>query len=198
MKPHASTHADIFQPAFVPPVFAQHYAHPKSTPADLSAFEAAFSGSRGFDFLFGSWNVSNRRLLKRLENCNEWEEFEATSVCHPILGGVGNQDEFISPHRPGFIGMSLRLFNPQTQKWSIYWMDNQSGALQPPVEGSFFGGEGLFEGEDEFNGKPILVRFLWSRTNTPTPRWEQAFSSDRGLTWESNWTMDFSRATPSI
>jgi hypothetical protein len=30
--------------------------------------------------------------------------------------------------------------------------------------------------------------------DTPTPRWEQAFSEDGGETWETNWVMDFARA----
>ena len=29
--------------------------------------------------------------------------------------------------------------------------------------------------------------------NTPSPRWEQAFSLDEGNSWETNWTMDFTR-----
>jgi hypothetical protein len=38
------------------------------------------------------------------------------------------------------------------------------------------------------------VRFLWTRTDTESPRWEQAFSDDGGRTWETNWEMDFTRA----
>jgi hypothetical protein len=37
------------------------------------------------------------------------------------------------------------------------------------------------------------VRFLWSRTAAPSPRWEQAFSADGGVSWETNWIMDFTR-----
>jgi hypothetical protein len=40
----------------------------------------------------------------------------------------------------------------------------------------------------------VLVRFLWSGVTTPTPRWEQAFSTDNGQAWETNWVMDFTRA----
>jgi hypothetical protein len=34
---------------------------------------------------------------------------------------------------------------------------------------------------------------MWSRTDTETPRWEQAFSLDEGKTWETNWIMDATR-----
>jgi hypothetical protein len=30
------------------------------------------------------------------------------------------------------------------------------------------------------------------------PRWDQAFSKDQGRTWETNWTMDFVRATQEM
>jgi hypothetical protein len=62
------------------------------------------------------------------------------------------------------------------------------------VIGSFDGDVGVFEGEDTFDGRPILVRFIWSGVTTPTPRWEQAFSEDDGETWETNWIMDFTPA----
>jgi hypothetical protein len=66
--------------------------------------------------------------------------------------------------------------------------------VEPPVTGSFSGDTGTFDGPDTFGGRPVLVRFLWSGVTTPTPRWEQAFSTDNGQTWETNWTMDFTRA----
>ena len=62
-----------------------------------------------------------------------------------------------------------------------------------PVHGWFEGDVGEFEGCDTFEGRPIRVRFTWSRVTTPTPRWEQAFSEDAGRTWERNWVMDFTR-----
>ena len=48
--------------------------------------------------------------------------------------------------------------------------------------------------DDTHEGTPVRVRFAWFRVTTPTPRWEQAFSTDGGSTWETNWVMDLSRA----
>ncbi len=59
--------------------------------------------------------------------------------------------------------------------------------------GRFENGEGAFHARDSLRGKPILVRFLWLRTDTDCPRWEQAMSGDEGTSWETNWTMDFRR-----
>jgi hypothetical protein len=90
--------------------------------------------------------------------------------------------------------MSFRFFDLETRLWSIYWADSRrTGLLDPPVVGSFSAGVGVFEAEDVFKEKPILVRYTWSRTDTGTPRWEQAFSPDEGKTWETNWIMDATR-----
>jgi hypothetical protein len=157
-----------------------------------SAVQARGTAS-DFDFFMGRWTVHNRRLKKRLAGSDEWEEFEASSVARPLLDGLGNEDEFRTDHAGGFIGMSFRFFDPTTERWSIYWADTRrSGVLDPPVFGAFSDGIGVFKGEDTFEGRPILVQFIWSRTTTGTPRWEQAFSEDGGETWETNWIMDFS------
>jgi hypothetical protein len=150
--------------------------------------------SHDFDFLVGRWHIHNKRLLKRFQNSDEWESFEATGTMNLILGGLGNIDDFIPEQwHPGFIGMSLRLFNPTTGLWSIYWADNQRYTLDPPVVGKFTNGIGVFEGSDEVEGRPILMRFIWSNITPITARWEQEFSDDDGKTWEKNWVMDFTR-----
>jgi hypothetical protein len=150
--------------------------------------------ARDFDFWMGSWNVRNRRIRRRLAGSDGWDEFEATVVARPLLDGLGNEDEFRTEYDGGFIGMSFRFFDPETKVWSIYWADTRRlGVLDPPVLGGFDGDTGIFEGEDTFEGRPILVRFKWSGVTTPTPRWEQAFSEDAGETWETNWVMDFTR-----
>ncbi|MEO8021922.1 hypothetical protein [Polaromonas sp.] len=49
-------------------------------------------------------------------------------------------------------------------------------------------------GDDTLDGRPIKLRFLWTKAAPDVPRWEQAFSSDGGATWETNWVMTFTRA----
>jgi hypothetical protein len=161
----------------------------------MSEAVQAPSTARDFDFWMGRWNVHNRRLRRRLAGSDVWDEFEATSVASPILDGMGNQDEFRTDFFGGFVAMSFRFFEPESKQWWIYWADSRrSGRLDPPVVGSFDGDVGVFEGNEVFEGRPILVRFVWSGVTTPTPRWEQAFSDDGGETWETNWFMEFTRA----
>lgn len=175
---------------------------PRSTSAssvgsgtgDGSASSNRADGLHDFDFFYGKWRVHNKRLVKRLQGSKEWETFEATQECLPVLGGLGNIDE-LHPEKPQGqpLGMSIRFYNLETKQWSIYWVSSRDGVLQPPVVGSFSNGVGIFRGPDEFQGKPILVRYKWSEITANSARWEQAFSPDNGRTWETNWVMDFAR-----
>ncbi len=156
----------------------------------------SLDASHDFDFWFGRWHSENQRLTKRLQGCTQWETFSAQCHAYPILGGLGNVDDFvIDTWRPGFIGMSLRLFNPQTGEWSIYWTSNQSPILEPPVVGGFEDGVGVFECDDLFEGRTIRVRFTWSEITPDSARWHQDFSEDGGQTWETNWITRHTRVS---
>ncbi len=153
--------------------------------------------AHAFDFLMGTWNVRNTFLAHRLQHSHEWLRFQATDIERPLRTGTGNLEYYETNHWPHFIGMSLRLYDPHTRRWTIYWSDNRfsAGVLQPPVIGSFDRGRGVFEGPDHFEGAPITVRYTytWHRNDPDRVRWKQAFSRDRGKTWETNWVMDFTR-----
>ena len=153
------------------------------------------ASTHDFEFFMGSWNVQNWRLRERLVGSDEWDEFGSRAAARRLPAGLGNEDLFCTHFDGGFVGMSFRFFDPESGRWSIYWADSRRpGRLDPPVIGSFEGDTGVFQGEDTFEGRPILVRFLWSEVTTPTPRWEQAFSDDGGETWETNWIMEFTPA----
>ncbi|MEU4402841.1 hypothetical protein ACIQH6_24075 [Micromonospora orduensis] len=147
-----------------------------------------------FDFLVGTWNVVNRRLRERLVGSDEWEEFPGVSVAHTFFGGGGHFDEITFPTK-GFSGATLRIFDPATEQWSIYWMNSGRGEVeQPPMVGRFVDGVGRFYADDQHEGRPVRCRFIWSDISATTARWEQAFSVDGERTWETNWIMTFDRA----
>ena len=157
------------------------------------------STSTDFDFLMGIWRVQHRSRVRRLAGCNDWIEFEGTCAARKILGGLGNTDENdIAMPGQRYTGMSLRLWDVERERWTIHWLDSRRPShLAPPVKGSFeetrAGKLGTFHGDDEFEGRPIRVRYLWSRITEMSARWEQAFSLDEGNSWETNWIMDFTR-----
>ena len=154
------------------------------------------SSHEDFDFLIGGWKIHNRKLNTRLNNATEWVEFDARCECRKILNGFGNVDQFLTEFDGvPFAGMSLRLFNPQTRLWSIYWADSNLVTLDVPQVGSFDGDIGRFYAEDFHAGQPIVVVFKWDKSNPNVPVWSQAFSPDKGETWEWNWYMTFERQT---
>jgi hypothetical protein len=144
-----------------------------------------------FDFLSGKWTVANRRLKARNVGSHEWDEFSAQFQFRTFLDGVANVDELDFASK-GTKGMSIRALDRSTGVWSIHWISSRDGALLPPVRGGFVGNMGEFLGTDVDGGQPILARFRWKRDAT-APRWEQAFSYDSGVTWETNWIMDFKK-----
>ena len=165
-----------------------------TTKGELNLNPSPASSRDDFDFYVGNWNVRNRKLKTRLNGCTEWIEFDATQEMKKILGGKGNIDLFHLPQEgTSFEGMTLRLFNPITRLWSIYWADSDRLILDKPVMGSFENGIGHFYGHDQFNGKNILVVFVWDARNKEEPVWSQAFSADEGRSWEWNWYMYMSR-----
>jgi hypothetical protein len=147
-----------------------------------------------FDFLIGSWDIANRRLREPLAGCTDWYEFPATSVAVRLLGGMANLDEMSMPTL-GFSGVTLRLFNPEREEWSLYWISSRNPHIDTPVVGRFIDGVGTFFGDDTHDGRPIRVRFLWSQITPTSAHWEQAFSEDGEKTWETNWMNDLTRRT---
>lgn len=153
------------------------------------------SSSHDFDFLFGSWSVQHRRLRDRLCGCAEWDEFDGTVQARPLLGGAANVDDNVIRAPDGlYRAASIRSFDRATRRWAIWWLAGQRPHhLDVPVVGGFCDGVGEFTAADTLRGKPIVVRFRWLDTDGTCPHWEQAFSPDDGSTWETNWTMTFTR-----
>src|SRR4029077_3863820 len=95
------------------------------------------SSPADFDFLVGKWKMHHRRLNKRLENCKDWTEFESVDENHKMLSGTVDVDTYSTTEMPGmegklFEGFTMRLFNPKTKLWSLYWVASNIGVLDPP------------------------------------------------------------------
>jgi len=76
---------------------------------------------------------------------------------------------------------------PTKIKWSLNFSDSSGGALSRPTIGDFKNGRGEFFDQETLNDRAIFVRFVISDISPDSCRFEQAFSKDRGRTWEVNW-----------
>jgi len=152
-------------------------------------------GQKDFDFFMGDWTVKNRRLKRILQGASDdWYEFTATAKARPIWGGLANIDEFEGDMPSGRLqGMTIRLYDSKTQQWRLYWANAQRAVVDEPVIGRFENGRGEFFNDELYEGKPIRVRYVWSKITPTSCQWEQAFSPDQGQTWETNWVMELTR-----
>ncbi|MEV8375868.1 hypothetical protein AB0P21_24235 [Kribbella sp. NPDC056861] len=147
-----------------------------------------------FDFLNGHFDVRHRTLNKVFVGSDDWQEYAGTCSAQTFFDGAISIDEMQFPAKASY-GLSLRLFDPSTKEWTIYWVSSTTMELQPPVRGRWSedGTSCWLTGEEELDGKPILVSYAWSDVTETTAHWEQSFSDDGGETWEVNWQMDFTR-----
>jgi hypothetical protein len=155
-------------------------------------------GQHDFDFEMGSWKIHLKRRLHPLTGSNTWVDFDGTSVTRKVWDGRADIEEFETDGAGGHIeGLTLRTYNPQTHQWSLYWANSKDGLIVPAQVGEFKNGQCEFYGQDTLNGKLIYIRFIWSKTDSNMPHFEQSFSDDGGKTWELNWITDQTRVTDS-
>lgn len=180
------------------PIIAACAHAPAASPTrpEASHADAPTGDLHDFDTFAGAWTFKNRRLKARGVGSTEWDEFPAMSCTTTHLDGVSNVDEVYFPTK-GWAGLTVRTFDTAKHQWSIYWVNSREGVMFPPVLGGFTGNEGNFYGDDHDDGKPVKVRFHWTKDGPDHLVWEQFFSYDGGKTWEMNWTNDLVRADES-
>ncbi|HEX3762859.1 MAG TPA: hypothetical protein VHW23_29385 [Kofleriaceae bacterium] len=148
-----------------------------------------------FDYFAGAWTTQQHRLKARGAGNHDWDDFPATLCMNPYLGSVVDVDELYFPTK-GWSGVTVRSFDLAKRQWSIYWISSKTGLLGAPQLGGFHGDRGEFYGRDDDDGRPVTVRYAWTKLDHDHAHWEQAFSYD-SKTWETNWTADFTRADPA-
>jgi hypothetical protein len=145
-------------------------------------------GQRDFDFEIGTWKTHLRRLQRPLSGSTTWLEYEGTSVVTRVLDGRANLVELKVAGPAGRLeGLSLRLYEPASRKWSLNFANINDGKLTTPAVGEFKDGRGEFYNDETYNGRPITVRFVITKVTQDRYRFEQSFSPDGGKTWEVNW-----------
>ena len=125
----------------------------------------------------------------------QWLQYDGTIVVSKIWNGRANIVEFEAKNGTGQIeGLSLRLFDPGTHQWSMWWANREDGYLdRTPQVGAFQNGQGQFLAFETSSDRWVLVRFTFSDIRRNFVHGEQSYSIDGGKTWEPNWIEDFTR-----
>jgi hypothetical protein len=154
-------------------------------------------GQHDFDFEIGTWKTHLKVLVHPLTGSTTWVEFEGTSVVHKIWDGRANMVELEvdgpSGHKEA---LNLRLYNPDAHQWSLNFASAAVGTMSVPTVGAFKDGHGEFYDMEPINGRMVLVRNVWSDITPNSCHFEQAFSTDGGKLWETNWIADDTRMKP--
>ncbi len=154
-------------------------------------------GAHDFDFLIGDWKAHVRRLPDRLVGSTKWIEYDGISRHKKLLDSNANLEEFAVDGREAgqhIKAQTLRLYNSDSHQWSIYLLDLDRGVISaPPMVGQFSGQRGEFYDQEQYQGRAILVRYVWQNESPHSARMEQSFSADGGASWEINWICELSR-----
>jgi hypothetical protein len=164
------------------------------TKAATAQAAAEHDGQHDFDFEAGTWKIHLKRLVHPLTGSTTWVEFDGTSETRKVWDGRAWLEEFETNGSSGHVeGLTLRLYNPQSHQWSLYWANSKDGILAQPTIGEFKNGRGEFYDQERYNGRSIFVRYVWSDITPNSAHFEQSFSTDGGKTWEVNWITDQTR-----
>ena len=98
-----------------------------SSDGRLAITASETSSQHDFYYLVGKWKLRNRTLKEPLTGRDDWTEFDATQELRATLLGLGNFDIFHTEldGKP-FEGLTVRLFDPKTRLWTIYWVDSNA------------------------------------------------------------------------
>ncbi len=147
-----------------------------------------------FDFDVGTWKLHTSRLLKPLTGSAQWIEADGSVVVTKVWGGSANLAEVHTDYPTGPVDfLALRWYNPVARQWFLDFASAAGGQLGLPGAGEFKDGRVEFYGQDELDGKAILVRFSMWPTSRDGAHSEQAFSNDGGKSWEVNFRTQYTR-----
>jgi hypothetical protein len=177
-------------------VAVQPLAFPQATASPVGALSRSFrDGQHDFDFHFGIWETHIKRLVHPMSGSTTWVELNGTVTVRRIWDGRANLEEIEASNATmHFQGLTLFLYSPESHQWNQTFANINDGSLsEPPLIGEFKDGRGEFYCQNTFNGRSILVRFVWSDITPDSHHVEQSFSDDGGKTWEPNFTANLTR-----
>jgi hypothetical protein len=175
-------------------------AQPVAAAQEPPASGEVRDGQHDFDFNIGAWKTHIRRLLHPLSGSNDWVELNGTVHVRKIWNGRAQLEEIEADGSTGrFEGLTMFLYNPRAHQWGQYFVNSAVGVLNQPAIGEFTNGRGELFDQESFDGRAILMRFVWSDITPDSHHVEQSFSDNGGRTWEPNFVATLTReeGTPS-
>jgi len=151
---------------------------PPAPPAEASQF----------DFWIGDWDVS-------------WGDgLRGTNRVRKVLGDRVIQEDFDGERDAQLRGLSVSVYGVAVGRWRQTWVDDSgmyldfSGGWEAtssdPTEP---GPRMVLIHRREVEGKPVLLRMVWNEIGPDSLVWRWQRSDDDGVTWATNWRLDYRR-----
>lgn len=168
---------------------------PERSRSEPKPHSAPNDHAHDFDWEFGSWKADLMRLKHPLSGEKEWLHYTGTTTVRRVWGGTANFLEFDVNGPAGHLqALSLRLYDPETENWSIHYANSASSDVSaPPAVGHFEGNRGTFQDRESYRGHEIMVRLVMTVLTRDCAHFVQSFSGDGGQTWEANWIVTDTR-----
>lgn len=153
---------------------------------------------QAFDFWIGNWNINQKILTAD----GSYLRFPARTSVSPALDSLAlvehweGQVQFFweGMKKPENIkGLSVRAYDPKTQKWYIHWMDTRSPYFNTPYAGTFSGNTGVFYRDWDTTNGPRTGRITFTHVSTDSVNWSLAVSHDNRKNWTILWIMNMQR-----
>ena len=153
--------------------------------------------AREFDFWIGDWDVENHN---RGAGSGEWSRTgTAISRVYGVVRGCALVEhwrgEALGSPPLSIEGFSVRAFDPERDAWDLVllWPIRGPAPFGTP-SGRFSDGRGDFMNRVvNGRGDTVRTRLSFSKIRTDGLQWNNAFSLDGGVTWDSTWIMQFRR-----
>lgn len=139
-----------------------------------------------FDFWPGEWRVESRQRPPD----GDWHETEGVWHAEEMLGGCGYLDFTVGDYGDGMMsGMGSRLYDPETDRWTITWTSTLAPGKTGIWEGRFAeDGTGEFFRQTETPEGTVHSRLRWMNIQTDSADWDYSISRD-GVEWAILWEM---------
>jgi hypothetical protein len=170
-----------------------------STDAPSENSQTVAGTSHDFDFSYGTWTTHIKSWNQPDKGAGSWVTMTGTVAWRKIWNGRAFLEEISAGNgKTSFMGLTLFLYDPQSQQWSQTYADSSDGSFNPSMIGRFHDGRGELIGPDTYGGKAVFMRDAWSNITPNAHDFEIAYSGDGGKTWHPIFTAHLIRKGPGL